>query len=83
MTIPCEEAYGPRTDDMTVDIPRKEFGADFTANVGDKLMIQLGDGMQIPVTITKIDEEVVRIDANHELAGKDLVFTITLAEIVE
>ena len=83
VTIPCEEAYGPRTDDMTVDIPRKEFGADFTANVGDKLMIQLGDGMQIPVTITKIDEEVVRIDANHELAGKDLVFTITLAEIVE
>jgi FKBP-type peptidyl-prolyl cis-trans isomerase 2 len=39
--------------------------------------------MQIPVTITKIDDEIVRIDANHELAGKDLVFTITIAEIVE
>ena len=83
VTIPCEEAYGPRTEDMTVDIPRKEFGEGFTAEVGDKLMIQLGDGMQIPVTITKIDDEIVRIDANHELAGKDLVFTITIAEIVE
>ena len=60
-----------------------EFGEGFTAEVGDKLMIQLGDGMQIPVTITKIDDEIVRIDANHELAGKDLVFTITVAEIVE
>jgi peptidylprolyl isomerase len=83
VTIPCEEAYGPRTEDMTVDIPRKEFGEGFTAEIGDKLMIQLGDGMQIPVTITKIDDEIVRIDANHELAGKDLVFTITIAEIVE
>lgn len=82
VTIPAEKAYGPRTDDMTVDIPRSEFGADFTAEVGEQLLIQLGDGNQIPVTITKIDDEIVRLDANHHLAGKDLVFTITIVEIV-
>ena len=82
VTIPCKEAYGERTDDMTVDIPRKEFPADFTANVGEQLLITLGDGNQIPVTITKIDDEIVRLDANHKLAGEDLVFTITLVEIV-
>jgi len=81
VTIPCKDAYGTRTDDMVVDIPRNEFPADFTANVGEKLLITLGDGNQIPVTITKIDESIVRLDANHKLAGKDLVFTITLVEI--
>ncbi|HJJ32592.1 MAG TPA: peptidylprolyl isomerase [Methanocorpusculum sp.] len=82
VTIPCQEAYGEHTDDMTVDIPRTEFPADFTANPGEQLLITLGDGNQIPVTITKIDDEIVRLDANHKLAGKDLVFTIALVEIV-
>lgn len=81
VTLKPEEAYGQRSDDMTVDIPRKEFGADFTAEVGEKLLITLGDGNEIPVTITKINDEIVRLDANHELAGKTLVFTITLVGI--
>lgn len=83
VTIPPEKAYGPHSDDFIADIPRKEFPADFTANVGEKLMITLGDGNQIPVTITKIDDEIVQIDGNFELAGKTLVFTITLQEICE
>ena len=82
VTIPPEKAYGPRSDDFIADIPRKEFPADFTANVGDKLMITLGDGAQVPVVITKINDEIVQIDGNMELAGKTLVFTITLVEIV-
>lgn len=81
VTILPAEAYGEKTDEMTVDIPRAEFGEEFTANPGEQLMIQLGDGNQIPVTITKIDENTVTLDANHPLAGKTLVFTITLAEI--
>jgi peptidylprolyl isomerase len=81
--IPAAEAYGPRTDEMVVAIPRAEFGRDFSAKAGEKLAIQLGDGTRIPVMISRIDDEVVELDANHELAGKDLVFTITLVEILQ
>ena len=80
--IPAKDAYGEKQDEMIVEIPRSEFGPDFTAEVGEQLMIQLGDGNQIPVTICKINDEVVALDANHHLAGKDLVFTVTLIEIV-
>ena len=83
LTLPPEKAYGPRSDDFVADIPRKEFPADFTAEVGEKLMITLGDGNQIPVVITKINEEIVQIDGNFELAGKTLIFTVTLQEICE
>ncbi|MDU9376917.1 FKBP-type peptidyl-prolyl cis-trans isomerase SlyD [Methanocorpusculaceae archaeon Sp1] len=82
LEIPAKDAYGEKSDDMMVAIPRKEFGPDFTANVGEQLLIQLGDGNQIPVTITQIDEETVTLDANHHLSGKDLIFTVTLVEIV-
>ncbi|HJK03461.1 MAG TPA: peptidylprolyl isomerase, partial [Methanocorpusculum sp.] len=57
-------------------------GSDFTAEIGEQLLIQLGDGNQIPVTITQIDDKTVTLDANHKLAGKDLIFTVTLVEIV-
>lgn len=80
--IQARDAYGEKSDDMTVAIPREEFGPDFTANIGEQLLIQLGDGNQIPVTIIQIDEATVSLDANHQLAGKDLVFTVTLVEIV-
>lgn len=81
VTIPAKDAYGERSDDFVADIPRKEFPADFTANVGEKLLITLGDGVQVPVLITKINDDIVQIDGNHEMAGKDLVFTITVVEI--
>ncbi|MDO5844332.1 MAG: peptidylprolyl isomerase [Methanocorpusculum sp.] len=76
-----EEAYGLKSDEMVVEIPREEFGADFTANVGEKLLIQLGDGNEIPVEITEINDKIVKLDANHPLAGKTLVFTVTIVEV--
>ena len=72
VTILPADAYGEKTEEMTVDIPRAEFGEDFTANPGEQLMIQLGDGNQIPVTITKIDENTVTLDANHLWRAKPL-----------
>jgi peptidylprolyl isomerase len=38
-------------------------------------------GQPINVTVTQITEEVVTLDANHPLAGKDLTFDIQLVEI--
>ncbi|MDV0442990.1 FKBP-type peptidyl-prolyl cis-trans isomerase [Methanorbis rubei] len=82
LEIPAKDAYGEKSEDMMVAIPREEFGPDFTANVGEQLMIQLGDGNQIPVTICQIDENTVTLDANPHLAGQDLIFTVTLVEVV-
>lgn len=81
VTIPPEEAYGAKSEDMMVEIPREEFGADFKAEVGEKLLIQLGDGNEIPVEITVINDKIVKLDANHPLAGKTLVFTIKVVEV--
>lgn len=82
LEIPAKDAYGQKSEEMIVSIPRGEFGEGFTAEIGEQLLIQLGDGNQIPVTITQIDEETVTLDANHKLAGNDLIFTVTLVEIV-
>jgi FKBP-type peptidyl-prolyl cis-trans isomerase 2 len=49
--------------------------------VGTQLAINLANGGQIPAVMTAVKEETVTIDANHPLAGKDLVFEVQLVEI--
>ena len=41
-----------------------------------------GQGQQLPVTVVEIREDAVILDANHKLAGEDLVFDLELVEII-
>ncbi len=81
VNIPVDHAYGPRKDDMVMEYPKAEFPADMTPTVG--MEIQMGDnqGNVFPVVITEVKEETVLLDANHPLAGQELVFDIELVSI--
>jgi peptidylprolyl isomerase len=78
--IPSAEAYGARREEMMIDIPRQQVPADINPQVGQQLALNNG-GQQVPVTITEVTDEKIVLDANHPLAGKDLVFDIELVEI--
>jgi peptidylprolyl isomerase len=40
-----------------------------------------GQGQQFQVVIVEVKEEVVVLDANHSLAGQDLIFDLELVSI--
>jgi FKBP-type peptidyl-prolyl cis-trans isomerases 2 len=79
--IPVEEAYGQKDPNMIIEFPVSEFPDDLTLEVGQRLNMTNGSGQIIPVVITEIGKETVMLDANHPLAGEDLVFDIELVEI--
>ncbi len=79
--IPVTEAYGEVREDMILEVPKKDVPEDITPEVGQRLAVQQQDGQSIPVTISKVSEETITLDANHPLAGKDLVFEIELLEV--
>jgi FKBP-type peptidyl-prolyl cis-trans isomerases 2 len=79
--IPVDEAYGQKNPDMIIEFPVSEFPDDLTLEVGQRLNMTNGSGQIIPVVITEIGKETVMLDANHPLAGEDLVFDIELVEI--
>jgi peptidylprolyl isomerase len=81
-TIPVDEAYGPRRDEMVMDVDKGQFPEHITPEVGQKLQMKRSDGQVLMVTITGVSEANVTLDANHPLAGKDLTFDIQLVEIV-
>jgi peptidylprolyl isomerase len=80
--IPAEQAYGPYIKEMVAVIDRKELPAGLVPAVGQQLQVSQDNGNVLVVSVIKITETHVTLDANHPLAGKDLVFDIKLLEIV-
>ena len=82
INIPVDEAYGPKKKEMIIEYPRKQLPDDMKVEKGTALMMSNASGQQFQVKVTEIKEEIIVLDANHPLAGKDLVFDIELVEIV-
>ena len=82
ITIPFNEAYGPKNPEMIIDMPRNRFPKDMELEVGMALAMSDGQGQQFEVVVTQLKEDSVVLDANHPLAGKDLIFDLELVEIV-
>ena len=81
VTLPPEEAYGPHRSDLVVVLSRDQFPEDMTLTVGQQVPMQNDLGQQFMATIIEIGPSTVTIDANHELAGKSLIFEIELVSI--
>lgn len=81
VTIESEHAFGPRRDDLVIDIPRENLPDDAAPQPGMTLTAQQQDGQQMQLTIVEVGDSSIKADGNHPLAGEDLTFDLTLVEI--
>ena len=81
--IPFAEAYGSEDPSMIVEFPVDRLPEDLKPEIGMQLNMNNNSGQQFPVVITEITEENIILNANHPLAGKDLIFDLELVEIVD
>jgi len=80
VTLPPEEAYGLHRDDLLIEFSRDELPESLkNAQVGD--LVTLGSDPS-PKPIVEATESYIIVDANHELAGQELIFEIEMVEIV-
>lgn len=82
INIPAEEAYGETYADLIQEIEKQYLPEDILPEVGMELVTQTQEGQELYVTITEVRENSVIIDGNHPLAGKNLVFDITVIEVL-
>ena len=82
INIPVDEAYGPKSAEMMIEMPKDRFPKDMELEVGMPLMMSNDSGQNFQVTVAEIKDDVVILDANHPLAGQDLIFDLELVEIV-
>lgn len=80
-SIPSDKAYGPRLEQLTFSAPRENLPPGYDPEVGEQMRLETRDGRQMDVVVVHADEKIVKMDANHPLAGKDLVFDIELVKV--
>lgn len=76
-----EEAYGPSDPEAIITVAIRELPGSEELSVGEQVYLQNVYGQPIPVTVTAKDDENITLDANHEMAGKELNFRIELLEV--
>jgi peptidylprolyl isomerase len=81
LNIPVEEAYGPKNDELIMEFPKENIPADLNPQVGMDLQMSNPQGQVFPVKVAAIGDTSITLDANHPLAGEDLIFDIELVEI--
>jgi FKBP-type peptidyl-prolyl cis-trans isomerase 2 len=79
--IPFAHAYGPEDPSMIIEFPVEKLPGDMKPEIGMQLNMNNAEGQQFPVVITGITDENIVLNANHPLAGKDLIFDLELVEI--
>jgi peptidylprolyl isomerase len=81
LNIPAAEAYGEWDEVNTIPFPKENIPADLELHEGLQLSMRNPEGYPFEVTVAEIRDDVVILDANHALAGKELVFDIELVEL--
>jgi FKBP-type peptidyl-prolyl cis-trans isomerase 2 len=80
--IDPDHGYGQKDPSAIIEFPSSNIPEGMTVEVGMKLNLQNQYGQPVPVVVMEVKEEVIIMDANHFLAGKDLTFEVEIVEIV-
>ncbi len=78
----AEKAYGPYLKEKVFEFHKDRISEGITPEVGLQMQLYRADGMPITVKVLEKTETGYIMDANHALAGKALIFDVTLEEIV-
>ncbi len=81
LTLEPKDAFGPHMDDLMVEVPREAFRSDAKLSVGSRIKINTPSGKTFYGTITNLKDGTVTLDLNHPLAGKRMMFTVTVVSI--
>ncbi|WP_147111398.1 peptidylprolyl isomerase [Tateyamaria sp. syn59] len=81
VSIPCDQAYGPINPALRQGVPRDAIPDDIALEVGLQLQMQTPQGQPMPVTVVEVGTEEIMLDANHPLAGQDLVFDFEVVSV--
>jgi peptidylprolyl isomerase len=83
INIAPEDGYGHRSEEAIIEFPKENVPADMVLEPGMQLTLTNQHGQPVPVTVVEVKEDIIIFDANHFLAGQELIFDIEIVEISE
>ncbi len=81
INIAPEDGYGERSEEAIIEFPKENVPADMVLEPGMPLTLSNQAGQPVPVIVVEVKDDIIVLDANHFLAGQELIFDIELVEI--
>ena len=81
LVIKPEDGFGQRNPNNVQEIARSQFSPDLELSEG--LMLSFADAQktELPGVVQHFDDEIVVVDFNHPLAGRDILFEVSILKI--
>lgn len=79
--VPAVEAFGLRQEANLKRLPRERFAPDLVLEPGLVLMFAAAEGGELPGVVHRLMGEMVEIDFNHPLAGRDIRFRVQVVAV--
>ncbi len=83
VTISPQEGYGELNPELKLKVERKQFPADAEIKPGMQFKANTGGEHDHTFTVMEIEEDHVKIDGNHPLAGQTLHFSVEIIAVRE
>ena len=78
--LEIDEAYGPHDPDLVITDTTEAFPPE-ARQVGSQLQGESADGQTLDFIVTRVEDGMITVDANHPLAGKRLRFVVEVKDI--
>lgn len=81
LVIKPEDGFGQRNPNNIQEIARSQFSPDLELSEG--LMLSFADAQktELPGVVQRYDDDVVIVDFNHPLAGREILFEVAILKI--
>lgn len=79
--VPPDQAHGRHRTDLLLAVERERFPTHIDPYTGQQLSMKRGELPAIVVTVLATTADLVLLDTNHPLAGKELVLEVELLAI--
>jgi FKBP-type peptidyl-prolyl cis-trans isomerase SlyD len=80
VTVAPAEAYGERSEDRVQQVPIEAFQGMEKVEAGMTVTAHTEQG-PVNLVVTDVQDDQVTVDANHPLAGKSLMFKVTVTDV--
>ena len=81
VSVAPEEAYGARDEERIESVPRDMFPSDVEIEPGMQFHAEGPEGHAITIVVVAVEDDKVKIDGNHPLAGVALNFDVEVMDV--
>jgi FKBP-type peptidyl-prolyl cis-trans isomerase 2 len=81
VTLEPKDAFGIHDDGLVAEIPKKDLVTNANLNIGSMIKMKTASDKIIQGTVTETKDDTLTVDFNHPLAGRKVVFSVTVVSV--